>query len=126
MKSKDVIRGLTALANDTRLAVFRLLVEAGPEGIAVGRIAERVDVAPATLSFHLKELTVAELISARPDGRYIHYSANYGSMDALLAFLTDNCCGGSACAVSPRKAQHRTRGSRHEAIPRPRLRRQPR
>jgi len=125
MDSPSVIRGLTALANDTRLAVFRLLVQAGPEGLAVGRIVARVDVAPATLSFHLKELANAGLIDARPDGRYIHYSANYASMDALLAFLTDNCCAGSACAVTPRKSptKARTRGPRNEALPRPRVRR---
>lgn len=125
MDSTQVIRGLTALAHDTRLAVFRRLVEAGPQGLSVGRIADTVDTSPATLSFHLKELVNAGLISARPDGRYIHYSANYESMDALLSFLTDNCCGGSACAVTTPKARTRARprGKRHEAIPRPRLRR---
>jgi DNA-binding transcriptional ArsR family regulator len=89
--------------------VFRRLIEAGPAGLSVGRIAARVDVAPATLSFHLKELTNAGLVSARPEGRYIHYSANYESMDALLAFLTDNCCGGAPCTIAPAKARPRVR-----------------
>jgi DNA-binding transcriptional ArsR family regulator len=117
MDSTEVIRGLTALAHDTRLAVFRRLIEAGPEGLSVGRIAATVDTSPATLSFHLKELVNAGLISARPDGRFIHYSANYESMDALLAFLTSNCCGGAPCAVAPAKARPRarSRGARPDA-----------
>ena len=74
--------------------MFRLLVEAGPEGVAAGRIGERLEVAPATLSFHLKELSHAGLVSARQDGRFIHYAVDFGRMAALMTFLTRNCCEG--------------------------------
>ena len=80
---------LAALAQETRLAIYRLLVEAGPTGLAVGEIGASVKAAPATLSFHLKELVNAGLLSSRQDGRYIFYSANYPHMNALIAFLTD-------------------------------------
>ena len=96
MESKRTIAALAALAQETRLSIYRLLVEAGPTGLSVGEIGAEVKAAPATLSFHLKELANAELIAARQDGRYIFYSASYERMNALLGFLTENCCARDA------------------------------
>lgn len=92
MDTATVVSSLAALAQETRLTIFRLLVEAGPTGMSVGEIGAPLKVAPATLSFHLKELTHAGLITARQDGRFIFYSANYERMSGLVGFLTDNCC----------------------------------
>ena len=92
MESKQAVAALSALAQETRLAIYRLLVEAGPTGLAVGEIGACVKAAPATLSFHLKELVNAGLLSSRQAGRYVFYSTNYPHMNALIAFLTDNCC----------------------------------
>lgn len=86
---------LAALAQETRLAVFRQLVEAGPAGRAAGELAETLGCAPATLSFHLKELSHAGLIAGRQEGRYVIYAANFASMNDLLAFMTENCCRAS-------------------------------
>ena len=97
MESSHAVHALAALAQETRLAIFRLLVEAGPTGLAVGEIGASVKAAPATLSFHLKELANAGLLTSRQDGRYIFYSANYPQMNALMAFLTDNCCARDGC-----------------------------
>jgi ArsR family transcriptional regulator, arsenate/arsenite/antimonite-responsive transcriptional repressor len=94
MESIKAVAALAALAQETRLAIFRLLVEAGPTGQSVGEIGADLKAAPATLSFHLKELTHAGLIVARQDGRYIFYSANFEHMKDLLGFLTENCCAG--------------------------------
>lgn len=102
MESKKAVTALAALAQETRLAIFRLLVEAGPTGQSVGEIGAELKAAPATLSFHLKELTHAGLIVARQDGRYIFYSANFEHMKDLLGFLTENCCArdGLSCAAT--------------------------
>jgi len=94
MEIKQAVSALAALAQDTRLSVFRLLVEAGPEGVPAGRIGEELNVAPATLSFHLKELAHAGLVSSRQDGRFVYYAADFEHMAALMAFLTQNCCQG--------------------------------
>ncbi|HTH41465.1 MAG TPA: metalloregulator ArsR/SmtB family transcription factor [Rhodocyclaceae bacterium] len=91
------VASLSALAQSSRLAIFRLLVTAGPEGLAVGAIADALQIAPATLSFHLKTLTQAGLLLSRQEGRFIFYGANFAAMDDLIAFLTDNCCNGEAC-----------------------------
>jgi ArsR family transcriptional regulator len=99
MTPTETVKALAALAHETRLAVFRMLVQAGPEGLTPTGIAESLAIAASPLSFHLKELSHAGLIAARPDGRKIFYSANYGAMNDLMAYLTDNCCGGEACAV---------------------------
>ena len=99
MKTNDAIKALAALAQDTRLAIYRLLVQRGPEGLPANAIAEKLDLPNATLSFHVKELNQAGLVSARQDGRFIHYSANYPAMDALVGYLTENCCGGQDCGV---------------------------
>ena len=92
------VRALSALAQDSRLEVFRLLVQAGPQGLAAGEIAERLGVPASTLSFHVKALSQAGLVESRPESRFIYYSANFAAMNALLAFLGENCCGGQACA----------------------------
>lgn len=94
MEIKQAVSSLAALAQETRLAIFRLLVEAGPEGMPAGRIAELLEVAPATLSFHLKELSHAGLAHARSEGRFMFYSADFERMAALMTFLTQNCCRG--------------------------------
>lgn len=88
---------LAALGHETRLALFRLLVQAGPQGISAGSIGEQLALAPATLSFHLAHLSRVGLIRGRAEGRFIYYVADYAAMDALLAFLTDNCCQGAQC-----------------------------
>lgn len=89
---------LAALGHETRLAIFRLLVQAGAAGMNAGDIGTRLTLAPATLSFHLSHLSRVGLISSRPEGRFIFYSADYAAMTTLLAFLTDNCCQGEPCA----------------------------
>jgi ArsR family transcriptional regulator, arsenate/arsenite/antimonite-responsive transcriptional repressor len=99
METKQVITALAALAQESRLAAFRLLVQTGPGGLAASKIGEQLDVAPSSLSFHLKELTHAGLITSRQEGRFIIYSANFDTMNSVLAFLTDNCCGGTPCNV---------------------------
>jgi DNA-binding transcriptional ArsR family regulator len=98
METKQAVQALGALAQDTRLGVYRLLVQAGPQGMAAGAIGEQLDLAPATLSFHLAGLTRAGLARSRQDGRFVIYTADFESMAALVAFLTENCCGGAACA----------------------------
>ena len=94
MDSDATIKALAALAQETRLAVFRLLVERGPAGLTPGVIAERLGLAPATLSFHLKELANAGLIRSRQESRFIHYSADFETMNGLVGYLTENCCRG--------------------------------
>lgn len=97
METNDAVLALSALAQASRLAVFRALVQAGPGGLAAGKIAEVTGIPPSSLSFHLKELTHARLTQARQEGRYVIYTARFDSMNALLGFLTENCCGGHAC-----------------------------
>jgi ArsR family transcriptional regulator, arsenate/arsenite/antimonite-responsive transcriptional repressor len=95
----QVITALAALAQEYRLAVFRLLVQAGPEGQAAGVLAEAVGVSPSAMSFHLAQLSHAGLIAQRREGRSLIYSANYAAMTGLLGYLTENCCAGNACGV---------------------------
>lgn len=97
-----VVAQLAALAQATRLDLYRLLVQQGPSGLAAGELAAWLDVPPATLSFHLKEMAHAGLVQSRQQGRFVVYSANYAAMNALLGFLSENCCAadGSACAPS--------------------------
>jgi ArsR family transcriptional regulator len=92
MDTNTTLKALGALSHEHRLAIFRLLVEQGPAGIAAGQIAVRLGLPAATASFHLKELVNAGLATAQPQSRFIYYSANYGAMNALIAYLTDNCC----------------------------------
>jgi ArsR family transcriptional regulator, arsenate/arsenite/antimonite-responsive transcriptional repressor len=94
MEIKSAVVALAALAQETRLSVFRLLVEAGPEGMAAGDIGQRLAVPPATLSFHLKELNHAGLATSRQQGRFVYYAVNFENMTALMTFLTQNCCKG--------------------------------
>jgi DNA-binding transcriptional ArsR family regulator len=94
MESRRAVASLAALAQETRLSIFRLLVEAGPEGVAAGAIGEKLAVPPATLSFHLKDLAHTGLIVARQQGRFIYYTADFEHMAALMSFLTQNCCRG--------------------------------
>ena len=94
METKDAVTALAALAQETRLSIFRLLVEVGPSGLPAGDIAQKLDVAGATLSFHLKELSRAGLVTARQDGRFIYYATDFERMAALMSFLTQNCCKG--------------------------------
>jgi DNA-binding transcriptional ArsR family regulator len=94
MQLRQAVIALGALAQETRLSIFRLLVEAGPEGVPAGRLAESLEVPPATLSFHLKELSHAGLATSRQDGRFLYYSANFEQMAALMTYLTQNCCRG--------------------------------
>ena len=106
MELYTAVEVLAALAQDSRLQVYRLLVQAGPEGLAASEIAQALGVPPNTLSFHLKTLSHADLVESRQEGRFIYYSANYEQMNTLLGFLTENCCGGRSCAPStltPRK-----------------------
>jgi len=99
MKQQDVIIALAALAQDSRLAIYRLLVKRGPEGYAAGEVSERLNIAGPSLSFHLKELARAGLVTARKDGRFIYYSAQFERMNALVGYLTENCCSqGAVCA----------------------------
>lgn len=97
METSHIIRALAALAQESRLGVFRALVQAGPAGLAAGKISEITAIAPSSLSFHLKELTHAELVSSRQAGRFVIYSANFNTMNGVLAYLTENCCGGNPC-----------------------------
>lgn len=98
MEEQDVVAALAALAQSLRLRVFRALVVAGPEGLTPGALCEALDVAPNTLSFHLKELTHARLVSQQRDGRFLIYRASFEQMNALLGFLTANCCQGKSRA----------------------------
>lgn len=104
METRQAIAALGALAQESRLAVFRLLVRTGPQGMAASKIAEQVGVAPSSLSFHLKELSIAGLVSARQEGRFVIYAACFDAMNDLVGFLTENCCGGNPC--SPASACH--------------------
>jgi len=101
VESKQAVQSLSALAQDTRLGIYRLLVQAGPEGMAAGAIGEKLDLAPATLSFHLAGLTRAGLARSRQEGRFVIYSADFEAMNALLGYLSENCCGGRSCAPAP-------------------------
>ena len=118
MKSIQVVKALAALAQESRLAVYRLLVVSGPQGLSAGAIGEKLGILPATLSFHLKELANAGLLTALPQGRFVIYSANFENMNDLLAFLADNCCGGNPCtpavACKPSRARIKQRVSAGE------------
>lgn len=102
MKAQKAVASLAALAQETRLAIFRVLVRAGKEGLAAGAIADAVATPASTLSFHLKELSAAGLVRSRQEGRFIYYSAEYGAMSELVAFLTENCCQGMAATQAAR------------------------
>ena len=116
MKNPDAVAALGALAHETRLAVYRLLVERGPDGLAAGVIADQLDIPPSSLTFHLQQLLQAGLVTQRRVSRQIFYATDFGAMNGLIGYLTENCCGGSttcapACNPRPRastKSRRRT------------------
>ena len=116
MNQKHAIAALGALAQETRLELFRLLVTCGPAGLPAGVIAERLGVQPSSLSFHLAQLTHAGLITQRRLSRQLIYSAEYGAMNELLAYLTENCCGQEACLPACDPAAAFTMGEDDEAL----------
>jgi ArsR family transcriptional regulator, arsenate/arsenite/antimonite-responsive transcriptional repressor len=101
MTPQDAVEALGALAHEHRLAVYRLLVEAGPDGLAAGMIAERLGIAPSSLTFHLQHLLRAGLIDQKRVSRQLIYAADFARMNALVGFLTENCCGGGQSACVP-------------------------
>ena len=109
MKKTAALAALTGLAQESRLDIFRLLVEQGPEGLAVGAIAQRLGVSGATLSFHLKELSHAGLITGRQAGRFIYYAPNFETVNGLVDYLTENCCQGASCVVACVPSPQRSR-----------------
>src|SRR5579863_5190840 len=119
MEKTDALAALAALAQETRLDVYRLLVQAGPDGLPAGQIGERMDLASPTLSFHLAQLRHAGLVTHRRDGRSIIYAANYPAMTGLLGYLTENCCGGEAecgdIARAPAAENPRSKSKRRSA-----------
>jgi DNA-binding transcriptional ArsR family regulator len=117
MEMTAIVDALAALAQETRLKAYRLLVEAGPEGLSAGRIGEELELPPATLSFHLAHLSRTGLVKGRQDGRFVIYSADFENMNQLIGYLSENCCGGRSCA--PRSL---SKGKDHEALPRARRR----
>src|SRR5579863_8733987 len=101
MNLKQAVTALGAIAHDHRLAVYRMLVARGPEGLPAGEIAERLEMPPSSLTFHLQQLLHAGLVSQRRLGRQLIYAADFAAMNGLIAYLTENCCGGSAAACAP-------------------------
>jgi ArsR family transcriptional regulator, arsenate/arsenite/antimonite-responsive transcriptional repressor len=101
MKTQNAVVALAALAQDNRLDVFRLLAQAGPEGMPAGRVAEELDLAPNTLTFHFDRLRLAGLVTVRREGRSKIYAACFETMNDLLAFLTENCCQGASASCAP-------------------------
>jgi ArsR family transcriptional regulator, arsenate/arsenite/antimonite-responsive transcriptional repressor len=121
MDQNKAVASLGALAQDTRLGLFRLLVTAGPAGLPAGTIAERLGVAPSSLSFHLQQLLHAGLVTQRRLSRQLIYAAEYGAMTALIAYLTENCCGlGVSCASACNPAEALAEGEHDEALSRSR------
>ena len=121
METTDAVAALAALAQDNRLEIFRLLVQAGPEGVAAGHVAERLGLAPNTLTFHFDRLRMAGLVSVRRDGRMMIYSARFETMNSLVSFLTENCCQGSLAGCGP-AVICKPKGTRNEAVSRARRR----
>ena len=115
MEMNDAVKALSALAQGSRLSIFRLLVQAGPGGMPAGIIGERLDLPPATLSFHLAGLTRAGIADSRQDGRFVIYSANFPNMNRLVAYLTENCCGGNSCETSIGEKDEKTTRARRRA-----------
>lgn len=117
MESKAAIRALGALAHDSRLAIYRLLVQAGPAGLAVGSIGDKLDLAPATLSFHLAALRHAGLVTARRDSRTLYQAADYSAMNGLIGYLSENCCQGADCGVACAPAPKTSRQEKSRETP---------
>ena len=121
MNQNRAIAALGALAQETRLELFRLLVTRGPEGLPAGVIAEKLGVMPSSLSFHLQQLVHAGLITQRRLSRQLIYSAEYGTMNELMAYLTENCCGRGTCVPVCNPADTFAKGENDEAPARPRV-----
>lgn len=122
METLNAVAALDALAQEHRLEIFRLLVQAGPDGLAAGQIAERLNLAPNTLSFHFDRLRFAGLVAVRRQGRNMVYAARFEAMNDLVSFLTENCCQGAAEACAPVTACKPKGVPRHEALSRARRR----
>src|SRR5271165_5109405 len=117
MEKIDAVAALAALAQANRLDVYRLLVQAGPEGMPAGAVAEALDLAPNTLTFHFDRLRVAGLVSVRREGRSMIYAARFDTMNALIAYLTKNCCAGAEkCAPRPYKPARKSAPRKKEAV----------
>ena len=118
MEKIDAVAALSALAQDNRLDVFRLLVEAGPEGMPAGEIADTLGIAPNTLTFHFDRLRMADMVSVRREGRSMIYAARFETMNALLGYLTDNCCRGAPekCAPSRRCDSAKAKKRKSETV----------
>lgn len=117
METIQAIDALAALAQRSRLATFRLLVEAGPEGLAAGVIGDKLELPPATLSFHLAHLVRAGLVRSRQDGRFVIYTADFDNMNALVAYLTENCCSGAGCEPAACKPAASSRATSRRRVP---------
>ena len=111
MKNVAAVQALSALANEHRLAIFRLLVQAGPPGLAAGAVAEELGFPASSLSFHLAHLNRAGLITQRREGRSLIYAADFEAMNGLVGFLTENCCGGASCAPAAAPPQKKRKAS---------------
>jgi len=115
METQEAVVALEALAQESRLGIFRLLVEAGPGGLAAGRIAERMELPGPTLSFHLAQLKHAGLVSCRREGTSLIYSAEFEAMNGLVGFMTENCCGGDSSQCAPVRAPASSKHKRRAA-----------
>ena len=118
MNAKETIAALGALAHETRLEAFRLLVQRGPDGLPAGAIAERLGIAPSSLTFHLQQLAHAGLVTQRRVSRHLFYAANFAAMNGLVAYLTENCCGGetvSGAICEPAKTGAKSETTRKTA-----------
>jgi len=115
MEQSDAVAALAALAQDNRLDVYRLLVRAGPDGMPAGNVASALKLAPNTLTFHFDRLRQAGLVAVRREGRSMIYAAQYDAMNSLIAYLSENCCGGATCAPSTACKPTRAKRARAEA-----------
>jgi ArsR family transcriptional regulator, arsenate/arsenite/antimonite-responsive transcriptional repressor len=118
LKAKETIGALGALAHETRLEAFRLLVQRGPDGLPAGVIADRLKILPSSLTFHLQQLAHAGLVTQRRAGRQLFYAADFTAMNGLVAYLTENCCGGGAACeplCQPAQASIKSRPKRRSA-----------
>lgn len=122
METKQVINALGALAHDTRLQVYRMLVQQGPAGIPAGVIAERLGIPPSSLTFHLQQLLHAGLVTQRRASRQVIYAADYAAMNSVVGYLTENCCGRNAACTPTCNPAMATQGESDEASPRARER----
>jgi len=114
MKTQNAVVALAALAQDNRLDIFRLLVQAGPDGMAAGQVSDKLGLAPNTLTFHFDRLRVAGLVTVRRDGRSMIYAARYETMNGLLAFLTENCCQGVPASCAPMECKPTSKSARKQ------------